>query len=66
MSLTVRFSEDSGFTLDGPAWKEIKTRLDCSSKAFGQRIIAELRDLWETTHGWETAMLDDLEGLKEL
>ena len=66
VNLTVRFSSDSGFTLDGPAWKEIKMRLNCSSKEFGHRIIGELRDLWELTHGWESSLTEDLQGLEEL
>lgn len=66
VTLTVRYSADSGYTLDGPAWKEIKQRLGTSSREFGQRIISELRDLWETTHGWKAALVEDLAGLDEL
>jgi len=64
--VTVRFSPESGYTLDGPAWREIKSRLNCSAKDFGSRIISELEDIWQVTHGWEIALEEDLAGLDEL
>ena len=66
VSLTVRYSTESGYTLDGPAWRDIKSRLNVGAKEFGIRIISELRDLWEVTHGWEAALLEDLAELDEL
>ena len=64
--LTVRFSKETGYTLEGPGWRQIKRKLGCSAKEFGQRIISELQDVWESTYGWERSLIEDLEGLDEL
>lgn len=64
--LTVRYSVKSGYTLEGPSWREIKSRLGVGAKDFGSLIVKELNDLWQETHGWEAALEADLAELDEL
>ena len=66
-SLTVRFSTDTGYSLQGASWEQINTRLEMGITTLANKIAKAVRNDWERNHGWERSLeevmveLDDLQ-----
>lgn len=65
-SLAIRYSEVTGYTLEGPSWRQIHDRLDISITELFQRISDRITREYEAAHGWERTLEDTLAELDEL
>ncbi len=64
--LIIRFSDTSGYTLEGATWREIQRKTGWSITEFVREIVQVLTTEYELAGGWEVSLLETLAELDEL
>ena len=62
-SLTILYSTETGYTLEGPSFQQINSRLDWSITELYTTITDRIRRKYDDSRGWESTLA---EALKEL
>jgi hypothetical protein len=66
-SLTVHYSAQSGFTLEGATWRQINRRLGWSITELAREVVTAVTTEYQLTRGWEVSLeetLAELDGLE--
>lgn len=64
--LTIRYSETTGYTLEGPTWKEINNKMHISITKLVEMIETRIIKEYESSRGWERTLENTLAELDEL
>jgi len=63
-SLVICYSQDSGYTLEGPSWQEIRGRTGKSAASILRMISERITDYYMAAHGWEDTLNQDIASLE--
>jgi len=65
-SLVVRFSPETGYSLQGASWDQINSRLDWNVTTLAKTIARAIHRDYNNNHGWENSLTDTMAELDEL
>ena len=65
-SLTIRYSNTTGYTIEGATWRQIKDELGWSITQLYNVVAEEIQDVYELSHGWEASLQETIDELDAL
>tara|TARA_R110002110_G_scaffold26350_12_gene97021 strand:+ start:113 stop:502 length:390 start_codon:yes stop_codon:yes gene_type:complete len=64
--LTIRYSVESGYTLEGATWQQVSSRMGWTITDLATRIVSAINTEYELAHGWEISLNETLDELDSL